>query len=329
MAYYDIIGDVHGCGTKLELLLAELGYQRDEAGVYRHPERTAVFVGDLIDRGKEQLKVLQVVKGMVDAGTAKIVMGNHEFNAIAWATENPDTGKPLREHNEHNHSQHEEFLEQLSAEEQAYWVEWFKTLPLWLDLGGIRVVHACWHEKSMAEVEAYTGSNMLTTADHYAQAALKNGVLYDAIETLLKGPEISLIDHGMPAYYDHEAQKPREKARLRWWARVSTLPEAAVLSRVKLADKTDYPQCERREIDASYLEYAYHGTVPLFYGHYWREWEHDLDEWTTYTACVDFSATRGGTLVAYRWSGEPEIHWSNYVPHDPAIVAPTPSDQTV
>ena len=100
MSYYDIIGDVHGSATKLKALLGELGYRKDGSGVYRHPDRTAVFVGDLIDRGKEQLEVLQLVKPMVDAGSAQIVMGNHEFNAICWATEDPETGKPLREHSE-------------------------------------------------------------------------------------------------------------------------------------------------------------------------------------------------------------------------------------
>ena len=27
MTYYDVIGDVHGCATKLEALLGELGYR--------------------------------------------------------------------------------------------------------------------------------------------------------------------------------------------------------------------------------------------------------------------------------------------------------------
>ena len=71
MTGYDIIGDVHGCASQLEGLLTELGYQINSAtGEYRHPTRRAVFVGDLIDRGDEQLRVLQIVKAMVDAGCA-------------------------------------------------------------------------------------------------------------------------------------------------------------------------------------------------------------------------------------------------------------------
>jgi protein phosphatase len=71
---FDIIGDVHGCSSELETLLAELGYA-DGA----HPEgRTAVFVGDLVDRGPDSPGVLRRVMGMVESGAALCVPGNHE-----------------------------------------------------------------------------------------------------------------------------------------------------------------------------------------------------------------------------------------------------------
>ncbi|MFJ4410832.1 polynucleotide kinase-phosphatase [Streptomyces sp. NPDC088910] len=71
---FDIIGDIHGCSSELETLLAELGYTDGT-----HPEgRTAVFVGDLVDRGPDSPGVLRRVMGMVEAGTALCVPGNHE-----------------------------------------------------------------------------------------------------------------------------------------------------------------------------------------------------------------------------------------------------------
>ncbi|WP_225849394.1 polynucleotide kinase-phosphatase [Streptomyces sp. HPF1205] len=71
---FDIIGDVHGCSAELERLLAELGYEDGE-----HPRgRTAVFLGDLVDRGPDSPGVLRRVMGMVAAGTALCVPGNHE-----------------------------------------------------------------------------------------------------------------------------------------------------------------------------------------------------------------------------------------------------------
>src|SRR5262249_17756788 len=44
-----------------------------------HPDgRTALFVGDLVDRGPDTPGVLRLVMGMVAAGTALCVAGNHE-----------------------------------------------------------------------------------------------------------------------------------------------------------------------------------------------------------------------------------------------------------
>ncbi|MFE9309195.1 polynucleotide kinase-phosphatase [Streptomyces sp. NPDC006706] len=71
---FDIIGDIHGCSAELETLLAKLGY--DDGA---HPEgRTAVFVGDLVDRGPDSPGVLRRVMSMVEAGDALCVPGNHE-----------------------------------------------------------------------------------------------------------------------------------------------------------------------------------------------------------------------------------------------------------
>ncbi|MGW1088821.1 polynucleotide kinase-phosphatase [Streptomyces sp. NPDC002596] len=71
---FDIVGDIHGCSSELETLLGKLGYV-DGA----HPEgRTAVFVGDLVDRGPDSPGVLRRVMSMVAAGNALCVPGNHE-----------------------------------------------------------------------------------------------------------------------------------------------------------------------------------------------------------------------------------------------------------
>ncbi|SED90658.1 polynucleotide 3'-phosphatase /polynucleotide 5'-hydroxyl-kinase /polynucleotide 2',3'-cyclic phosphate phosphodiesterase [Streptomyces sp. 2231.1] len=71
---FDIVGDIHGCAFELESLLTKLGYVD---GV--HPEgRTAVFVGDLVDRGPDTPGVLRRVMSMVKSGDALCVPGNHE-----------------------------------------------------------------------------------------------------------------------------------------------------------------------------------------------------------------------------------------------------------
>ncbi|HKN66687.1 MAG TPA: polynucleotide kinase-phosphatase [Gemmatimonadaceae bacterium] len=80
---FDIIGDVHGCATELEAMLATLGYARAENDAWRHPAgRKAVFLGDLVDRGQRIPDVLRIVMAMVDSGSALAVPGNHDLKLV-------------------------------------------------------------------------------------------------------------------------------------------------------------------------------------------------------------------------------------------------------
>ena len=63
---YDLIGDIHGHATELEELLAKLGYTKNSKGIYQHPNRKVIFLGDFIDRGEEIREVLQIAKSMTD-----------------------------------------------------------------------------------------------------------------------------------------------------------------------------------------------------------------------------------------------------------------------
>ncbi|MFJ5114768.1 polynucleotide kinase-phosphatase [Streptomyces sp. NPDC088551] len=103
---FDIIGDIHGCRSELETLLGKLGYE-DGA----HPGgRTAVFVGDLVDRGPDSPGVLRRVMGMVAAGNALCVPGNHENKLGRWLK-----GKQVQ----HTHGL-AETIEQLEREDDAF-----------------------------------------------------------------------------------------------------------------------------------------------------------------------------------------------------------------
>ena len=74
--------------------------------------------------------MLRIAKDMCDAGAALAVMGNHEFNALAWAASDGNGGF-LRPHTEKNANQHKEFLSQIGegspAHRQA--LDWFESLP--------------------------------------------------------------------------------------------------------------------------------------------------------------------------------------------------------
>ena len=195
---YDIIGDIHGQADKLHALLRHMGYQ-DRGGAYRHPSRTAIFVGDFIDKGPQQLESVMTARRMVDAGTAQAVMGNHEFNAIAWHTADPDLhGEYLRQHGggwgDGNRTQHEAFLDEVEGKSSlhAWIIDWFMTLPLWLDLPDVRVVHACWHDVYMNQLKSHlTPANQLT-ADLVVSASRAGRMEYVAVEGLTKGLEVRL-----------------------------------------------------------------------------------------------------------------------------------------
>lgn len=317
---YDVIGDIHGCADALGALLDAMGYG---GSPYRHPSRTAIFVGDLIDRGPDQLRVLEIVKAMVDAGGARMVLGNHEFNALAYATEwLAGSGKYLRPHDDPTHpssakneDQHREFLDQVTGDVRAEYLAWFWTQPLWLDLGDLRVVHACWHQPSIAVLERALGGDRFQTVDQLVRASTAGDPVYAAVETLLKGPEISLTGHGQVAYRDKGGHL-RDSARVRWWNDgATTLRDVAEMGgTLTTEDGAPYPQLPDIEVSGAHRSHVYAEKVPVIYGHYWRQGapEH-LHDWTDYTACVDFSAVNGGALTAYRWSGERRIRPQNYV----------------
>lgn len=109
---FDVIGDVHGCRAELEALLEKLGWRG-----LTHPEgRTAVFVGDLVDRGPDTPGVLRLVMDMVEAGTALCVAGNHEAKlARALAGRRVRVAHGLQESLDQLAAQPPEFVERARA----------------------------------------------------------------------------------------------------------------------------------------------------------------------------------------------------------------------
>jgi protein phosphatase len=77
---FDVVGDIHGCHDELVALLQKLGWSVADDGLEaNHPDgRTAVFLGDLVDRGPATPAVLRLVMRMVESGAALCVPGNHE-----------------------------------------------------------------------------------------------------------------------------------------------------------------------------------------------------------------------------------------------------------
>ncbi len=302
---YDLIGDIHGHASELKALLAKMDYV-EKGGVWQHPERKVIFLGDFVDRGPEQVETVNIARSMVEKGKALAVMGNHEFNAVAWATEDPQNpGNYLRPHIEKNLKQHRAFLEQVGEGSELHqsMIKWFKTLPVYLDLPEFRVVHACWHPEHLAKIAKYTDSKNRLLPEAWAQSSRKGSEAYEAIETLLKGLEIPLPgDHH---FFDKDKNK-RTNIRAEWWQQGELTYHDLAMVPGDAIDKIPHQPV------ASHVLPGYDGEKPVFVGHYWMNGEPaPLSE---HIACLDYSiaGNSSGKLCAYRWSGESKLEQEHF-----------------
>lgn len=302
---YDLIGDIHGHADELVQLLEALGYE-ERGGVYQRPDRKVIFLGDFIDRGPQIFRVLEVVRPMVEAGHALAVMGNHELNALAYHTEDRDSpGEHLRRRTPKNEKQHRATLEQLPSQELRSYLDWFRTLPLWLDLDGLRAVHACWDEQAMGHIaDAHTNHGGTTT--EFLHSACRNGKpLFAPVEVVLKGKEGKLPDG---ASFQDKDGHVRTEIRTRWY-----LPPDGHTYRT-FALQSDEIACDL-ELDAAVIAAAapYPATAkPVFVGHYWLSAQRPA-VLAGNVACLDYSVAKGGFLCAYRWNGEQQLSNESFV----------------
>ncbi len=305
---YDLIGDIHGQAAKLEVLLRKLGYTSTADGWKAPAGRQAVFVGDLIDRGPEQIKVVDTVRRMVESGQARAVMGNHELNAIGWMTPRRDgSSRFLRDHSPNKTSQHAEFLRQVGegSAQHLDMLNWFKTLPLFLDLGEIRAVHAWWHEPYINHVGARHQGGRPIDEDFLQAAFTKQTPEWAAVEGIAKGLEVKLPE-GV-SFRDH-SDIERFEVRTRWWMGDDvSLRDVAILDEEKRLQLPDEPMKSLSDnYDARRIT-----DVPVFIGHYWMQGTPAIQDHKV--ACLDWSAAKDGPLVAYRWDGEQHLSNDKFV----------------
>jgi hypothetical protein len=305
---YDLIGDIHGCAKTLERLLSALGY-RQQAGVWRHPQRMAIFLGDLVDRGPRIREALHLVRDMVVAGQALCIMGNHEFNALAWSTPAaPGSGRQfVREHT----PRHTRLIKETLAQFEAYpaewreFLDWFYELPLFLDAGRFRVVHACWDDSLIEPLRAQFAEGCID--EHFLQASAVHGSFANtAFDRLLRGTDMRL-PHGMTLTSDDGFT--RAHFRTKFWEedpqtygdivfQPDALPELAAQMPLSEMQKTELLK--------------YRADQPLlFVGHYWRSGKPAPIR--NNLACLDYSAVLNGKLVAYRLDQETRLDASKFV----------------
>jgi diadenosine tetraphosphatase ApaH/serine/threonine PP2A family protein phosphatase len=305
---YDLIGDVHGCAHTLETLLIKMGYSRKN-GIYQHPARKAVFIGDIIDRGPRIREALHLVKAMVDAGAAYIVMGNHEYNALGYFTlARPGTGYTyLREHNSRHNRLINETLEQF-AQYPLEWnefLDWFYEIPLFLEMDGFRAVHACWDTHLIETFKQRFSLNRINE-DFLHDSTIKGSFAGKVMDHLLRGTDLKLPEGEFITGKDGFV---RQFFRTKFWYENPQTYQDVVFQPDPLPDEfkerllTEKEQKQLLTYDSS--------NPPLFVGHYWmsgtpRPIRPNI-------ACLDYSAVKYGKLVAYRLDDEVKLSADKFV----------------
>ena len=292
---YAIIGDVHGMLKPLELLLKKLGFIQKQ-GVYQHDDYKAVFLGDLVDRGKDQRGVLELVRGMVEAGHAYAIMGNHEYNAVGFHIKNPKTGQFLVKHEQYRTDMHEAFNHDYPVGE-AHSIDmalWLRSLPIFIEFDDFRVVHACWDQAKVDIISPYLNKNNQLDAETFVIAFDKTSELYKALSRLIRGATIKLSDDSS---ITDDFGKSHKNVRVKWWNnRFETWFD--LLTRASDAEQAVAANMVLPKNGLDDLRYPKNAR-PVFFGHYWFQGvpaplRHNM-------ACLDYCACVGGELVAYDW----------------------------
>ncbi|MGB1091680.1 MAG: metallophosphoesterase [Oceanobacter sp.] len=304
---YDLIGDVHGCGVTLTRLLEQMGYSLKD-GAYRHPKRKVVFLGDIVDRGPNIRLACRVVKDMVDAGQADIVMGNHEYNVVTYCTEAPaGFRRPfLREHTRRNAFIVEQTLEQFAnyPDEFNELLDWFVTLPLFLEYDHFRVVHACWDQSLIDEYIARYGGNQMHKG-MLVESVDTSTFLYRFLDRTLRGTSLELPEGRSMTSKDGMV---RRFFRTKFWQEDPKRYSDVIFQPDPLPPDLQYSLLSDKE--KKQLTYYGEQEKPLFIGHYWMAGI--PAPLTPNVACLDYSAVKYGRLAAYRMDFEHNLQPSKF-----------------
>lgn len=291
----DFIGDIHGHADVLKHLLSDLGYHKRNQR-WTHRQATLVFLGDLVDRGPEQRETVELVRELCASNLALCLSGNHEFNAVGFATERTDApGQYVRSHTDNHIRQHEAFLEAYANDRSGYeeTLAWFRRLPLWFEAANVRAIHACWHGPSQNALK-----HLLDAAhcpiDHtfFTESGTPGSDAWQAREVLLNGMEAKLPNE--VAFTDYYGIT-RRRIRVNWWSPgQTTFRQAAVIDDTQRHVIPDMPMEEASP--------EYTGTL-CFFGHYWMRGTPRIQH--PRAVCLDYSiALPDGALCAYRFDGE-------------------------
>ena len=314
----DVVGDIHGEIGALEDLLAVLGYQGDGS---HSRARRLVFIGDLCDRGPDSPAVIRRVQGLVAAGVAQCLLGNHELNVLRGARKEANGWFFADDHDRQRGRYRDSRPAADDAERQSIW-RFFGSLPVALERRDLRLVHACWDDERIDELRMNQGE--ASAVELYRVYARRSDERQQALGRLAEVE--ALLERYGPLLRDPKASVPMlDAVAERDVDYQMSNPIRVLTSGVECRTAAPYFMAGKwRMLERANWWESYRADVPVIFGHYWRWPEHGLSdrfgryaqdpfpcreahEWAgprDSAYCVDFCA---GARYAERlgWPGEP------------------------
>ena len=163
-------------------------------------------------------------------------------------------------------------------------------LPLFLETGDFRAVHACWIDRSIDRLRTLTGDGVLSE-DQVFRAADPDDELFRLAEEITKG-----LEHPLPddcSFTDKDGTL-RDHVRLQWWSADAQTWRDIAISVPVPGNLPDAP------LPGSLRAQTYPAHErPVFFGHYWLSRDPVLQ--ASNELCRDYSAGKDGPLVTYEF----------------------------
>ncbi len=294
MTRHTVIPDIHADFERLQQSLQHASANGQVA-----------FLGDFIDAGKAvekpaDFQVLELARTLISDGKAVGVMGNHELNAILYHAKG-ENGAPMRQHSPKNQKQHQSFIDEfgVGTARAVEWTDWFlEALPLWAELDGLRLVHACWSDAKIDEVRRRRPDGYLKRED-LQEIADESTAFGQAVKALVTGPEVELP----PGYSFHDFHgNERKEVRLAWWnADAVTWPEATL----SVPDPLELPQDAMPAVAKSEIYQS--DAPPVLVGHYKMKGVPRIEH--KKASSIDYP----GAACVYHWSGGNRLNATDLV----------------
>jgi len=300
---YDIIGDVHGHADQLKNLLVKMDYKLID-NCYTHSTRKAIFVGDFINRGPKIRETINLIRRMVESGTGYAILGNHELYAVLYYLRDTE-GKYFKKRIPKYQLQINQTLAEFTnyKDELKSHLKWLRTLPMFLDFGKIRVVHACWDNDNIEALKENLTEPKLTKPQ-LREIAINKTEFSDRFWETCKG-----IDFTLPKdllIFDDEG-RPHRSFRMKWWES----PAGKTFRDISLESRFELPEYTiPKEIIPERNTYPADDPI-VFFGHYCLK--QCCGIFSEKLCCVDSCVTRTGKLMAYRWNDELKLDKENLV----------------